>query len=147
MARRTAFCSKQSPTFYKITFVWGIFTSWIRCWTTEVPRNKHLLFVISAPAIFQQLMEQVLPKLPKVVCYMDDILITATMEEGHLHNLKLCLKASSNMSNIPSANFFKNLSNIWATSSAKEASLPFHRKFLPLSMYILPQMFQSYVCF
>jgi len=33
--------------------------------------------IASVPAIFQQFMEQVLPKLPNVVCYMDDILITA----------------------------------------------------------------------
>jgi len=43
--------------------------------------------VASAPAIFQQIMEQILPKLPKVVCYIDDILITACTEE-HLQNLR-----------------------------------------------------------
>ena len=49
--------------------------------------NRLPYGVASAPAIFQQIMEQILPKLPKVVCYMDDILITAATEEGHLQNL------------------------------------------------------------
>jgi len=33
-------------------------------------------------------MEQALLKLPKVVCYLDDILITASTEEEHLQNLR-----------------------------------------------------------
>ena len=43
--------------------------------------------IASASAIFQQIIEQVLPKLPKVVCYMDDILITGSTDEEHLQNL------------------------------------------------------------
>ena len=43
--------------------------------------------IASAPAIFQQIIEQVLPKLPKVVCYMDDILVTGSTHEKHLQNL------------------------------------------------------------
>jgi len=50
--------------------------------------NRLPYGVASAPAIFQQIMEQILPKLPKVVCYMDDILITASTEEEHLQNLR-----------------------------------------------------------
>ena len=43
--------------------------------------------IASAPAIFQQSIEQVLLKLPKVVCYMDDILITGHTDEERLQNL------------------------------------------------------------
>jgi len=50
--------------------------------------NRSQYGVASAPAIFQQIMEQILPKLPKVVCYMDDILITASTDKEHLQNLR-----------------------------------------------------------
>ena len=43
--------------------------------------------IASAPAIFQQIIEQVLPRLPKVVCYMDDILITGCNNQEHIQNL------------------------------------------------------------
>ena len=49
--------------------------------------NRLPYGIVSAPAIFQQIIEQVLPKLPKVVCYMDDILVTGCTDKEHLHNL------------------------------------------------------------
>jgi len=49
--------------------------------------NRLPYGIASAPAIFQQIIEQVLPKLPKVVCYMDDILVTGCTDEEHLQNL------------------------------------------------------------
>ena len=49
--------------------------------------NRLPYGIASAPAIFQQSIEQVLPKLPKVVCYMDDILITGRTDKEHLQNL------------------------------------------------------------
>ena len=49
--------------------------------------NRLPYGIASTPAIFQQSIEQVLPKLPKVVYYMDDILITGRTDEEHLQNL------------------------------------------------------------
>ena len=43
--------------------------------------------IASAPAIFQQIIEQVLPKLLNVVCYMDNMLVTGSTHEEHLQNL------------------------------------------------------------
>ena len=45
-----------------------------------------------APAIFQQMMDQLLPKLPRIVCFIDDILITGRDEKEHLSNLEAVLK-------------------------------------------------------
>ena len=47
--------------------------------------------IASAPAIFQNLMEQVLHGLSGVICYMDDILVTGSSEEEHLRNLEAVL--------------------------------------------------------
>ena len=44
--------------------------------------------IASSPAIFQCLMEQVLPKLPGVVCYIDDILITGKDDDEHFSRLE-----------------------------------------------------------
>ena len=38
--------------------------------------NRLLFGVSSAPAVFQQLMEQALQRIQDVVCYLDDLLIT-----------------------------------------------------------------------
>ena len=38
-------------------------------------------------------MEQILPKVPGIVCYIDDILITGKDDEEHLHRLDLVLKS------------------------------------------------------
>ena len=48
--------------------------------------------VASAPSIFQQIMDQILPKLPGVVCYLDDILVTGKDEKEHLNNLEAVLQ-------------------------------------------------------
>ena len=47
--------------------------------------------VASAPAIFQKTMDTVLQGLPKVICYLDDILVTGSTEEEHLSNVEKVL--------------------------------------------------------
>lgn len=44
--------------------------------------------VASAPAIFQRVMESVLLGIPRVVCYLDDILITGASVAEHLRNVE-----------------------------------------------------------
>ena len=51
--------------------------------------------IASAPAIFQRTMETILQGLEHVQCYIDDILITGSNEEEHLHNLEEVLKRLS----------------------------------------------------
>ena len=48
--------------------------------------------VASAPAIFQKVMDTVLQGLPKVICSLDDILISASTPEEHLDNVKQVLQ-------------------------------------------------------
>lgn len=48
--------------------------------------------VASAPAIFQKMMDQVLQGLPKVICYLDDILVSGESEAEHLEILEKVLK-------------------------------------------------------
>ena len=48
--------------------------------------------VASAPALFQRTMDALLQGLPHVICYIDDILITGTTQEEHLHNLSEVLQ-------------------------------------------------------
>ena len=48
--------------------------------------------VASAPAIFQKTMDTVLQGLPKVICYLDDILITGSTDEEHLENVEKVLE-------------------------------------------------------
>ena len=43
--------------------------------------------VASAPALFQKTMDTVLQGLPRVICYLDDILITGSTEEEHKSNV------------------------------------------------------------
>ena len=43
--------------------------------------------IASAPALFQKVMDTVLQDLPKVICYLDDILISGTTPQEHLDNL------------------------------------------------------------
>ena len=50
---------------------------------------NHLPFgVASAPAVSQQLVEQVLQGLPGVACYLDDVLITGRNGQDHLEHLE-----------------------------------------------------------
>jgi len=52
-------------------------------------RYKRLPFgVASAPSIFQCTIESILQGIPHVTVYIDDILITGTTQEEHLHNLE-----------------------------------------------------------
>ena len=44
--------------------------------------------VASSPSIFQKLMDTVLQGIPRVCCYIDDILITGESDEEHFANLK-----------------------------------------------------------
>ena len=44
-------------------------------------------------AIFQCLIEQILPSLPGVVCYIDDILITGKDDDEHFSHLEAVLKS------------------------------------------------------
>ena len=44
--------------------------------------------IASAPAIFQSTMETILQGLTNVQCYIDDIMVTGTSEQEHLHNLE-----------------------------------------------------------
>ena len=43
--------------------------------------------VSSAPAVFQKAMDAILQGLPRVICYLDDILVTGSTPEEHLQNL------------------------------------------------------------
>ena len=53
---------------------------------------KRLPFgVSSAPAMFQKVMDTVLRRIPRVICYIDDILVTGTTREEHLSNLEQVL--------------------------------------------------------
>ena len=48
--------------------------------------------VSSAPAIFQRTMDSILQGLPRVICYLDEILITGVSEGEHLENLEEVLR-------------------------------------------------------
>lgn len=48
--------------------------------------------VASAPAIFQRVMDTILQGLPKVICYLDDILVTGSTDDEHLDNLEKVLQ-------------------------------------------------------
>ena len=55
--------------------------------------NRLPYGVASSPAIFQFVMEQILPQVSGIVCYIDDILITGKDDEEHPHRLDLVLKS------------------------------------------------------
>ena len=42
--------------------------------------------IASAPAIFQRAMDTILQGLHRVLCYVDDILVTCANDDVHLHN-------------------------------------------------------------
>ena len=50
--------------------------------------NRLPYGVASAPAIFQQMMNQVLQGLPSVVCYINNILVTGHTYKEHLKNVE-----------------------------------------------------------
>ena len=54
--------------------------------------NRLPFGISSAPGIFQCAIESLLSGIPKVINYLDDILVTGTTEEDHLHNLQLVLQ-------------------------------------------------------
>ena len=56
-------------------------------------RYTRLPFGIApAPAIFQKTMDTILQGLPRVICYIDDILLTGSTDEEHYSNLEEVLK-------------------------------------------------------
>ena len=56
-------------------------------------RYKRLPYgVASSPAIFQKVMDTILQGLPRVICYIDDLLITGADDAEHLSNLEKVLQ-------------------------------------------------------
>ena len=52
-------------------------------------RYKRMVFgIASAPAIWQQTLDQILKGIPGTPCYLDDIIITGTDTADHMRNLK-----------------------------------------------------------
>ena len=54
--------------------------------------NRLPFGVVSAPAIYQRLMESILQGMSHVCVYIYDILITGTSEEEHLQNVQEVLE-------------------------------------------------------
>ena len=52
--------------------------------------------ISSAPAIFQRTIDSLLQGLNHVVVYLDDIVVTGSLDEGHIHNLEEVLSRLSN---------------------------------------------------
>ena len=46
----------------------------------------------SAPAVFQQAMDKILHGIPRVICYIDDILIPGEDDRAHCLNLEVVLR-------------------------------------------------------
>ena len=56
-------------------------------------RYTHLPFgAASAPVLFQKVMNTVLQGLPKVICYLNDILFSGSTVQEHLGNLEKVLQ-------------------------------------------------------
>ena len=67
---------KDSKKYAKINMYQGLY-----CYT-------HLPFgLASAPEIFRRTMDSILQGIPKIFCYIDDILITGVHDKEHLSNL------------------------------------------------------------
>ena len=61
----------------------------ILIWSSQYTR---LPFGIAyAPAVFQQAMEKILHGIPKIMCYLDDVLMTAQNDEEHSKTLETVL--------------------------------------------------------
>ena len=54
--------------------------------------NRPPFGISLAPGIFQRAIESLLSGIPKVINYLEDILVTGTTEEDHFHNLQLVLQ-------------------------------------------------------
>ena len=55
-------------------------------------RYTRLPYGISAPGIFQRVMDTILNGIPGVVVYLDDILVTGATAQDHLKSLEEVLK-------------------------------------------------------
>ena len=54
--------------------------------------NRLPFGISSAPGIFQRTMESLLNGIPRVIVYLDDILISGVTKEDHMHNLQQVLE-------------------------------------------------------
>ena len=78
----------------------------------------HLpLGAASAPAIFQNLMDTLLQGIPRVMCYIDDILVNSADKDSHLYRpWRKCSTTWSSLdldSNWRSVSFYLRVLNIW----------------------------------
>ena len=71
---------EKSATYVTINTHQGLY----RC-------NRLPFGVASSPALFQKLMDTVLRGIPRVICYIDDILISSPDEVSHLKTLDTVL--------------------------------------------------------
>ena len=69
---------EESQKWLTINTHIGLFTF------TRIPNGIH-----SGPGKFQQIMDSVLAGIPRVICYLDDILVAGVNEEDHLANLAM----------------------------------------------------------
>jgi len=53
--------------------------------------NRMPFGIANAPAIFQRIMDQVIPGIPNCIAYLDDILVTGVNEEEHFKTLEMVL--------------------------------------------------------
>ena len=53
----------------------------------RIPNGIH-----SGPGLFQEIMDTVLAGIPKVICYLDDILVAGVDQRDHLATLSLVFK-------------------------------------------------------
>ena len=98
-------------------------------------RYSRLPFrVSSAPGIFQRVMENLLQDIPRVVVYIDDVLITGPDESGHMVALEEVLRRMEQAGLRLRANvgLWHPLLNIWDTRSMPRDSNHSQRKFEPL---------------
>ena len=68
--------AKESQSYLTINIHVGLFSF------TRLPNGVH-----SGPAIFQRIMDSTLAGIPKVVCYLDDILVAGVNKDDHLNSL------------------------------------------------------------
>ena len=73
--------STESRKFFTINTHIGLFSF------TRLPNGVH-----SGPAVFQQILDTVLAGIPKVICYLDDILVAGEDHADHLRTLSMVFK-------------------------------------------------------